>query len=219
MTHAWEPGPPRPAIATGVDVWRVELDGAPPVPAGLLDGAELARARGIRSGTAGRRWAASRWALREVLARYLDEDPATIALARGEHGKPELASEPGRLAFNLSHSGGLALVAVSGGPSVGVDVERIAPRRDLLALAKRSLDADAVATVRAAGEGQQAEAFYAAWTRHEARVKCGGAGFGGSPPGAPMAVTELDVGAGYAAATAVPGETAPVHRLYQLDLT
>ncbi len=187
-------------------------------PAGLLDGGELARARRLRSGVASKRWATSRWALREVLSRYLDEDPAAIALGRGEHGKPELASEPARLEFNLSHSGELALVAVSRGRPVGVDVERIAPRRDLLALAQRSLDSDAIRTVRAAGEGQRAAAFYAAWTRHEARVKCGGGGFGGPPPTAPLAVTQLDVGAGYAAATAVPGETAPAHRLYRLDL-
>ena len=122
----------------------------------------------------------ARAALGRILADALGE-PEPPALVQGENGKPRLAVEPGRLAFNLSHSGGLALVALApGGIDVGVDVEKIKERRDLARLAARWLpEADARA-VAAVPPSEQAAAFYPAWTRHEARVKCTGIGLAGS---------------------------------------
>ena len=61
-------------------------------------------------------------ALHRVLAVYLGEDPARIRLETGAQGKPRLADPQGQLRFNLSHSGEIALVAVSGEAEVGVDV-------------------------------------------------------------------------------------------------
>lgn len=127
--------------------------------------------------------AAFREALRRVLARYLDEVPGEIELAVDRRGKPRLADE--RLHFNLSHCGALALIAVCRDREVGVDVERIRPKREA--------------------------AFYRRWARHEARVKCLGIGLGSPPPSGspPVAVEALEVGPGHAAAVAVAG-TAPL---------
>ena len=133
---------------------------------------------------------AARAALRGILAGYLGEsDPQLVA---APSGKPGLATAPERLSFNLSHSGGLALIAVAPGDvEVGVDVERIRPRRDLARLAARWLPAaDATAVVAAPPEEREA-AFYAAWTRHEARVKCTGAGLAGPPPGPEVEAFQL----------------------------
>lgn len=161
-----------------VEVWRVEL------------GPEGGRAE-------------ARAALGRILAIALGE-PDPPALATDENGKPRLAVEPGRLSFNLSHSGGLALVAVAaGGVEVGIDVERLRPRRDLARLAARWLPADDAAAVAAAGDEEREAAFYAAWTRHEARTKCTGAGLSGPPPGPEIVAQELEIDAGYAAAVAV----------------
>lgn len=163
------------------------------------------------------RWVASRWALRTLLSRYLDEDPAAIALASGEHGKPALAEAPERLAFNLSHSGDLAIVAVAAGREVGVDVEAIDPARDLVALARRGLDADSAASVRAAAPAQRARVFYEAWARHEALVKCLGTGLGAAPTAhPPVEVSLLEVGAGHAAALAVESAEPVAHRCFSL---
>lgn len=213
----WPVGPPRPtAPATEVHVWRAELD-APGWPgADGLPTPERERAVAILRPEPARRWIAARWALREVLGRYLGEDPATIPLRNGEHGKPELADRPDRLAFNLSHSAGLALIAVAQGRPVGVDVERINPDRDLLALAERGLDPEAAAAVRAATESERAAAFYDGWVRHEALVKCLGGGLGNPSPSQPIALVELDPGEGYAAALAVPGGRTPVQRRFSV---
>ncbi len=156
--------------------------------------------------------------LRRVLTLYLDEEPEKIALDRDEHGKPRLAEEPGRLAFNLSHSGELTLVAVSQGREVGVDVERENPGRDLIALAERALETAEADAVRAATGDDRAHVFYDLWTRHEARLKCLGVGLAGAPPlpSQPVAVEGLPVDPGYAAAVAVAGDGVPV-RCWTLD--
>jgi 4'-phosphopantetheinyl transferase len=160
--------------------------------------------------------AVSHSALRRVLALYLDEDPAAIDLRPGEHGKPALADPSAALRFNLSHSGGMALVALAGGREVGVDVEVIRPRRDLLRLAERALGPAAAAALRATPPDQQLDAFHAAWARHEAIVKCHGVGLHRPLPPAPITATPLDVGAGFAAALAVSGEEMPPLKFFAL---
>jgi 4'-phosphopantetheinyl transferase len=145
---------------------------------------------------------AARAALGELLAGYLGiAEP--LALSAEPEGKPRLAEAPERLAFNLSHSGDLALVAVArGGIEVGVDVERLKRRRDLVRLAARWLPAEDAEAVATAAEDEREEIFYAAWTRHEARVKCTGVGLSGPPPPDNVVARQLEVGPGYAAAVA-----------------
>ncbi|HKO39194.1 MAG TPA: hypothetical protein VJU14_12580 [Solirubrobacterales bacterium] len=125
-------------------------------------------------------------ALRRVLAVYLREQPQEIELTRGKHGKPRLAADSARLEFNLSHSGDLALVAVSGTLEVGIDVERMRPRRE--------------------------EAFYWRWACREARLKCLGIGLlraREEPPEEPVAIRPLAVARGYAAAVAARSAELP----------
>jgi 4'-phosphopantetheinyl transferase len=168
----------RPPAAGEVHVWRIELPAADSR-------------------------AAARDALGSILADLLGGGGAA-ELAAEENGKPRLARDPDRLSFNLSHSGGLALVAVApGGTAVGVDVERLRPRRDLARLAARWLPAADATAVADADEAEREAAFYAAWTRHEARVKCTGAGLAGPPPGPEVVARQLEIDPGYAAAVAV----------------
>jgi 4'-phosphopantetheinyl transferase superfamily len=186
--------PASPALPTGgeVHVWRIELPGED-------------------------RRGAARRALGKILAAYLG-GPGAAGVSVAEAGKPRLASAPERLSFNLSHSGALALVAVApGGVEVGVDVERLRPRRDLARLAERWLPAADAATVVAAPSAERERIFYAAWTRHEARVKCTGAGLAGPAPGEEVVAQELEIDLGYAAAVAlargIGGAPTIVHRL------
>jgi 4'-phosphopantetheinyl transferase len=174
-------------LEQGVDVWRGELDRA-----------------------------ASGRALRRLLGRYLDADPHEIELRAGKHGKPRLADPAAGLRFNLSHSGGIALIAVAFGVEVGVDVERIRPRRNLLRLAERALDPAAAAAVRAASPERRLAAFHAAWTRREAIAKCRGVGLWAPLPTTPVSLSPLDAGPGFAAALAVAGEAMPPVRLLAL---
>jgi 4'-phosphopantetheinyl transferase len=156
---------------------------------------------------------AGRRALRLVLARYLGRDPGEIELRAGENGKPTLGGGRPPFRFNLSHSGSVALVAVTREREVGVDVERADRGRDVLRLAEVGLDHAAAAAVRAAPPSARAAAFYAAWVRKEAVVKCLGAGLGAPLPSAPVSVVGLDAPEGYAAALAVAGPAElPVRR-------
>jgi 4'-phosphopantetheinyl transferase len=201
--------------ANAVEIWRVDLDAAPAPPPGLLSAAEAERAAGIRDPAAARRWAASRWALRELLGRRLGVAAGAVELALGEHGKPRLAA--GGPEFNLSHSGALALVALAAGP-VGVDVEEVKSRAtDLGALAARVLDPEEAAAIARAKPEERPALFFPAWARHEARLKCWGGGFGGPAPG-PVAVADLDLGPGFAGAVALAGTEPPAVGLYRLDL-
>jgi phosphopantetheinyl transferase len=160
----------------------------------------------IELGDGGR--AGARAALRDLLARYLGG--AEPELAEGPGGKPRLAEAPQRLAFNLSHSGGLALVAIAPpGIAVGVDIERVKERRDLRRLAERWLPEADAAAVAAAAASELERTFYEAWTRHEARVKCTGAGLAGPPPGPEVQAWPLEIDAGYAAAVALAAPTEP----------
>jgi phosphopantetheinyl transferase len=149
---------------------------------------------------------AARAGLARILADYLG-GPTAAALVTDPGGKPRLAEAPERLSFNLSHSGGLALVAVAPG-AVGVDVERVKPRRDLVRLAARWLPEDDAATVAGASGAEREAVFYAAWTRHEARVKCGGGGLTGPPPGPEVVAQQLEIDDGYAAAVATSATSA-----------
>jgi phosphopantetheinyl transferase len=170
-------------VIEGVHIWRAGLDDPGWPGAAELPANERERAGQLLREQVARRWVASRWALRRVLGLYLEEEPAAVRLEIGASGKPRLAGG-GWPRFNLSHSEGLALVAVAE-REVGVDVQRIRPKR---------------------GAG-----FYAEWARREARLKCLGIGLSGPDDGRPVAVEELSVTPEYAAAVAVVGaELGPI---------
>ncbi|MGN6274690.1 MAG: 4'-phosphopantetheinyl transferase family protein [Solirubrobacterales bacterium] len=159
-------------------IWRVELDKA---------------SRSV-----------SQQPLRQVLARYLDLAPSRIAVGRDERGKPRLAKNGDHLQFNLSHSADLMLVAVARGTQVGVDVEKMKPRGNLLRLAERALEPAAAAEVLEAAPHQRIELFHRAWTQHEARLKCLGGGLlRRSADGVDVALEEVEVPATYVATVAL----------------
>jgi hypothetical protein len=165
----------------------------------------------------GRRRAAAAAALRQVLAAYLGKNAQQIELASGEHGRPYLAADD--LEFNLSHSGEVALVAVSGEHPVGVDVEQVRPDRDLLALAERALVAEDVEAVRTAAPAERALVFHRRWARHESRLKCLGVGIflESLLDTTAVSVQDLDVGPGYAAAVAIDAPRMPPIRCWTFD--
>ncbi|HET9591496.1 MAG TPA: 4'-phosphopantetheinyl transferase superfamily protein [Solirubrobacterales bacterium] len=194
------------AVIEGIHIWRAALDEDGWPGPEQLPAAERRRYEAFLREQPAKRWLAARWALRRVLGDYLGAEPAAVELEVGEHGKPHLTGKT-RLEFNLSHSEGLALIAVASRP-VGVDVETIRPRRNLRALAERALPAEDVAALDAAPPSEQTTVFYRAWARHEAHLKCLGSGLGGAPDTSLVTVEDLDVAPGYAAAVAVAGAAA-----------
>lgn len=144
----------------------------------LMDGTERARWRRFQYAADRQRFLVGRAFLRTVLADCLGHgDPATLQFACGPHGKPELAGpHAGKLQFNLSHTDSLLVLAVSHRHAVGVDVEAVTRKVELLALAKRYFAAHEYEELRNLDEGAQRERFFALWTLKEAWLKACGLG-------------------------------------------
>ena len=102
------------------------------------------------------------WPLLERAAKLRWGWDALPPVERSPRGKPFFPGLPDRW-FSLSHSGGLALCALSGGP-VGVDVEEVRPRR--AGLPRRVLDPAELARFDGSWED-----FYRLWTLKESWCK------------------------------------------------
>jgi 4'-phosphopantetheinyl transferase len=117
---------------------------------------------------------AARGILREILGETLGVDPAAIRFQYNTYGKPSVDGPA--VHFNVSHSGELALYAISKTREVGVDIERVNPAFAHDRIPERFFSPCEVAALRALPEGDQIDAFFRCWTRKEAYVKARGAG-------------------------------------------
>jgi 4'-phosphopantetheinyl transferase len=176
-----------------VRVWIVELDAGVP-PGGDVDsiepGQELAilsdeeRARAARFVRARdrRRFARCRAALRQILGAMLGEPADSLRFRSFAKGKPELDRGLGRvepLRFNVSHSDNLALIAVSHGCEVGVDLERLRPISEAERIVASFFTAAEQEAFAAIDEQARDVAFLRGWTRKEAVLKGLGMGISG----------------------------------------
>ena len=75
--------------------------------------------------------------------------------------------------YSISHSGSWVACAVSAGAPVGLDIERIDPSRDVLALAGQAFGSAVAAQLSLLGSQERMHAFYRMWCRHEAQIKLG----------------------------------------------
>lgn len=154
--------------------------------------------------------------VRPALAAYLDVDPCSLELERGAYGKPELASRSG-LRFNVARSGDVALLAVTRGREVGVDVERIDPGRAHGPIADQLFSESEAAELRALAYDDRTRRFYELWTRKEAYGKALGVGLAvplrrlQASPG--WFLRDLPVGDGFAGALCVRGNGVRVRLL------
>ena len=99
-------------------------------------------------------------------------DYATENITVDENSKPKFARAP--LHFNLSHSGNVAICAMSPW-SIGCDVEKI---HDIdMALAKRFFCQKEYEQILACEKQEQKQMFFRLWTLKESFMKCTGLGF------------------------------------------
>jgi len=144
----------------------------------LLDPNERARWRRFQYAADRQRFLVGRAFMRTVLADCLGHaDPATLQFAFTPHGKPELAGpHAGALQFNLSHTDAMLVLAVSRRHAVGVDVEAVTRKVELLPLVKRYFAAHEYEDLRELEDAAQRERFFALWTLKEAWLKARGLG-------------------------------------------
>ncbi len=144
----------------------------------VLSEAEHARAGRFAFARDQAAFVTTRAALRRALADTLGCAPHDVALVSRSNGRPALDdTHASALDFNVSHSGGMAAIALSHSGRVGVDIEAHDARRGLRELVptvmgrreRHLLDCQP-------DDAAFADVFYACWTRKEAIVKGIGTG-------------------------------------------
>jgi 4'-phosphopantetheinyl transferase len=144
----------------------------------LLASDELVRADRFRFERDRGRCIAARGFLRTILGCYANRNPRDLRFDYGPFGKPALqpGSDDHRLHFNLSRSDGLGVLAIRLGEALGIDVERLRPFDDALAISKRMFAEEEHAVLMSRPEAEQSTVFFGYWTRKEAVVKSLGLG-------------------------------------------
>ena len=174
---------PRTPHESEVHVWSIKIDqhsGRLDALTRTLSRGELARAQRFVVETRCQKFIVAHGVLREILASYLGVAPERLIFTVAKTGKPALASSPAEngLNFNMSHSGNWLIVGVTRSVPVGVDVERLRPVADAIAVADRYFPREERdALMRLEGESRN-HAFLSCWTRKEAVTKAHGAGMG-----------------------------------------
>ncbi|MDJ0924486.1 MAG: 4'-phosphopantetheinyl transferase superfamily protein [Acidimicrobiia bacterium] len=199
-------------FSRSVDVMTVDLTTIE-VDEDLLSVAELGRALGIASPAALRQYLAAHTWLRLRLADYLDYPAADIRFRQGIHGKPEIVTPETDLAFNLSYSGGRAVLASGFRMAVGVDIEKTEGAKVNPDMLHRVLTPPEAYSVQEAPD--MVREFLRLWVRKEALAKATGWGVDQDPSStsvlgvSPVSrdgfdLTDINLGEGYVAAAAVP---------------
>jgi 4'-phosphopantetheinyl transferase len=163
-----------------IDVWIVRLqqpDGVVRLGRQVLDDDERARADRFAFEKDVRAFTLSRAALRTILGRRMDLDPAAVAFDYGEKGKP-LVRVRGGPHFNLSHSRDIAVIGVVDDCDIGIDVEYARRLRDLDGMARRVFSPVELDRFRGVTGDDQVRYFFDVWTAKEAIVKGFGEGIG-----------------------------------------
>src|SRR5437879_2961959 len=163
-----------------VHSWCASLDVSPETYARLyatLTPDERTRGARFRFERDQQRFIVARGVLRDLLGRYLQTQPRQISFVYSAFGKPDLSPDFGnRLKFNLSHSAGLALIAIATASNVGVDVEYIREQSDYADIARHLFSTAEVDYLTALPSHIYAEAFFSCWTKKEAYLKACGEG-------------------------------------------
>ncbi len=164
-----------------VHVWRENLDNVKPLLEDLtriLSEDELVRARRFHFEQHRQRFIAGRGILRSILSRYLNIEPSKINFGYEPRGKPFLDHNfnESNLSFNLSHSQDFALYVMSLNNSIGVDLEYVDSKTDVVSLAQRFFSPSEFAVIESAPQEQQHQLFFRYWTCKEAYLKATGTG-------------------------------------------
>ena len=178
------------------DLWCCRTEDVPagvyddPEGSGWLSSQEFDRLQRFRFRSLREQFVQRRVLVRSVLSQYADVLPREWTFTAGAFGRPEISAEVearlaesgggGRLSFNLSRSGSLAVCAVSRSCVVGVDVE--GGRRSLgMELAQGVLAENERRDLASLPEGERPPELLRYWVLKEAYLKARGCGLSVDP--------------------------------------
>lgn len=172
------------AAEDAIHLWHLDLTNSEAqwaVSSGWLASDELARAQRYLRAQIREQFVACRSLLRALLGRYLGVPPQAVMFELSRYGKPQLAAGQGdaasaALQFNVSHSHGQALIAVTRGRQVGVDIEFHRPLSDLPGIVRRYFSPADQAIFQTLTAEEQQRAFFRGWVCKEAFGKATGRG-------------------------------------------
>lgn len=175
---AWAASEPLvlPSPAAGVDVWicglgrtRAQVDEL----AAVLSAAELARSARFGRDDLRDRYIVGRATLRTLLGRRLGRAPAAVVIERGTRGRP-FAADANGLDFNVSHTEGVALIGMTVGVRIGVDVEHDARQLNVEGVARKFMAASEQRALADLEPDARRRALLRLWTCKEAMSKATG---------------------------------------------
>ncbi len=126
-----------------------------------------------------KRYLVTRAMARMILSRYAPIAPERWVFSKNAYGRPEIANrvdEVRGLSFNISHTRGLIVLAVTRGRDLGIDVENVVARRTSIDIADRFFSAVEVTELYRVPPDRQQDRFFEYWTFKESYIKARGMG-------------------------------------------
>lgn len=141
---------------------------------GLLSAEERAQEQRFHFAKDRHQYLLTRALTRSVLSFYAPVAARDWRFEKETHGRPRLLNvnaQAADLVFNLSHSAGLIVLAVTRARQLGVDTENIAERSPPLEISRRYFSPSEAEALFQLPQAQQAEQFFHYWTLKEAWIK------------------------------------------------
>lgn len=144
----------------------------------LLSPEEKARKDRFRFVQHRHQYLVSRALVRTTLSRYAPVPPERWAFSRNEHGRPEIIRSDGMppLRFNLSHTSGIVACAVVLSRDIGIDVEDMERKINILQIANRYFSKPEIHSLTSLSEEKRRIRFFQYWTLKESYSKAKGVG-------------------------------------------
>jgi 4'-phosphopantetheinyl transferase len=144
----------------------------------LLTSEELQRANNFYFERDRKTYIITRGILRTILGSLIRKNPSELQISYTTYGRPFLISNKNTpdIRFNVSHSHDRALIAITKGRNVGVDIEYIRPLRYEDRISERFFSLKENEALRSLPKNIQHRAFFTCWTRKEAFIKAKGGG-------------------------------------------
>ncbi len=161
-------------------VWKIPLVVSDEVVARYaqsLSTDEQLRAQRLRIFSARKRFVVTRGVLRILLARELGLTDKDIQFTYSVHGKPAvIGDDHDHLRFSVSHSANWALIALTRGAEIGVDLESISPLKNPDRFARTALSDDERSEYFCLDLALRQAFLYRCWVCKEAYAKSTGTG-------------------------------------------